>query len=79
MGLQMMFGCLFISMTLPVSVFFFSVAHSAKLIILMFGAAFVWLVSSLLASIIWIAVVPLKVLNVYSYFYLCQQSLQHDS
>eukprot|EP00041_Stephanoeca_diplocostata_P015019 m.283980 g.283980 ORF g.283980 m.283980 type:complete len:235 (-) comp19894_c0_seq1:1659-2363(-) len=60
MGLEMMFGCLFITMTLPVSVFFFSVAHSAKLIILMFGAAFVWLVSSLLASIIWIAVVPLK-------------------
>eukprot|EP00035_Acanthoeca_spectabilis_P020713 m.434293 g.434293 ORF g.434293 m.434293 type:complete len:237 (+) comp17689_c0_seq1:40-750(+) len=60
MGMAMLFGCLFISMALPTAVFFVSVASSAKLVILMFGAAFVWLLAALATSIVWIAVVPLK-------------------
>eukprot|EP00036_Acanthoecidae_sp_10tr_P020524 CAMPEP_0206311702 /NCGR_PEP_ID=MMETSP0106_2-20121207/13603_1 /ASSEMBLY_ACC=CAM_ASM_000206 /TAXON_ID=81532 /ORGANISM="Acanthoeca-like sp., Strain 10tr" /LENGTH=237 /DNA_ID=CAMNT_0053742965 /DNA_START=76 /DNA_END=788 /DNA_ORIENTATION=- len=47
-------------MALPTSVFFISVASSAKLVILMFGAAFVWLLAALATSIVWIAIVPLK-------------------
>jgi hypothetical protein len=38
MGLAMLFGCMFVSLALPTSVFFISVASSAKLVILMFGA-----------------------------------------
>lgn len=60
MGYSMFFGCLSIAFALPATVFYFVVAPSAKLVILMFGSAFVWLVSALLTSIVWVAIVPLK-------------------
>eukprot|EP00038_Savillea_parva_P025168 m.46529 g.46529 ORF g.46529 m.46529 type:complete len:237 (+) comp6773_c0_seq1:75-785(+) len=60
MGLAMLFGSIFVSMALPTAIFFVSVASSAKLVIMMFGAAFVWLLAALATSIVWIAIVPLK-------------------
>lgn len=58
--LSQMFGMLFLVMALPMSLAVFVVAPSAKLVILMFGSAFVWLLAALVSSIVWIAVVPLK-------------------
>jgi len=55
-----MFGSLAIVFTFPMAVAFFVVAPSAKLVILMFGSAFVWLCSALVSSLVWLAIVPLK-------------------
>lgn len=55
-----MFGSLALVFAFPLSLAVFVVAPSAKLVILMFGSAFVWLLAALLSSLVWIAVVPMK-------------------
>lgn len=66
MGYSMFFGCLAIAFALPASLFYFIVSPSAKFVILMFGSAFMWLISALLTSIVWVAITPLKEDNWFS-------------
>lgn len=60
MGLAVLIGSCLIAFSLPVAMFCFLVAPSAKLVILMVGSAFMWLLSALSTSIIWSAIPPWK-------------------
>jgi len=60
MGIAILLGACLIAFSMPVAIFTMVVARSAKLVILMIGGAFMWLVSALVTSIIWSAVTPLK-------------------
>lgn len=60
MTLPELFGCTFIAFGPPFSLFVFTIAHDPVRIIILIAAAFFWLLSLLLSSLLWFAVVPLR-------------------
>ena len=58
------FGCAFTAYGTPLALFAFTVAKDPVKIIILILSAFFWLLSLLFSSILWIAVVPLKVKDV---------------
>ncbi|XP_066143551.1 gamma-secretase subunit Aph-1 [Euwallacea fornicatus] len=54
------FGCTFLAFGAPFAMFLFTIAQDPVRIIILIAAAFFWLLSLLLSSIIWFAVVPLR-------------------
>lgn len=60
MTLPEFFGCTFIAFGPPFSLFVFTIAHDPVRIIILIAAAFFWLLSLLLSSLLWFAVVPLR-------------------
>lgn len=53
MGFTVLIGACLLAFSLPVALFVFMVRTSAKLVILMVGSAFMWLLAALLTAIIW--------------------------
>ncbi|KAK6191729.1 hypothetical protein SNE40_003336 [Patella caerulea] len=60
MTLMEFFGCAFISFGLPLAMFIFTIAQDPLRIIVLIASGFFWLLSLLLSSILWYAVVPLR-------------------
>ncbi|EDW64275.1 gamma-secretase subunit Aph-1 [Drosophila virilis] len=60
MTLPELFGCTFIAFGPPFALFVFSIANDPVRIIILIAAAFFWLLSLLLSSLLWFAVVPLR-------------------
>lgn len=54
------FGCTFIAFGVPCSLFIFTITKDPLRIIVLMASAFFWLISLLLSSILWFAVVPLR-------------------
>lgn len=54
------FGCAFLAFGPPLAMFTFTVATESIRIIILIASAFFWLISLLLSSILWYAVVPLQ-------------------
>ncbi|XP_060517758.1 gamma-secretase subunit Aph-1 [Cylas formicarius] len=54
------FGCTFVAFGPPLAMFTFTIAHDPVRIIILIAAAFFWLLSLLLSSLLWFAVVPLR-------------------
>lgn len=54
------YGCTFLAFGPPLAMFIFTIAHDPVRIIILIAAAFFWLLSLLLSSILWFAVVPLR-------------------
>lgn len=54
------FGCTFLAFGPPLAMFIFTIAHDPIRIIILIAAAFVWLLSLLISSIFWFAIVPLR-------------------
>ncbi|EFN88136.1 gamma-secretase subunit Aph-1 [Harpegnathos saltator] len=60
MTLMDFFGCAFLAFGLPLAMFTFTIASNPYRIIILIASAFFWLISLLLSSILWYAVVPLQ-------------------
>ncbi|EDV99233.1 gamma-secretase subunit Aph-1 [Drosophila grimshawi] len=60
MTLPEFFGCTFIAFGPPFALFVFSIANDPVRIIILIAAAFFWLLSLLLSSLLWFAAVPLR-------------------
>ncbi|CAG5124572.1 unnamed protein product [Candidula unifasciata] len=60
MTLMEFFGCTFIAFGLPFALFIFTIARDPMRVIVLIASAFFWLMSLLLSSILWYAVVPLR-------------------
>ncbi|VEN51876.1 unnamed protein product [Callosobruchus maculatus] len=54
------FGCTFLAFGPPFAMFIFTIASDPVRIIILIAAAFFWLLSLLLSSMLWFAVVPLR-------------------
>lgn len=54
------FGCTFLAFGPPLAMFTFTIAHDPIRIIILVAAAFLWLCSLLLSSIIWFLFYPLR-------------------
>lgn len=54
------FGCAFLAFGPPLAMFIFTIAHDPIRIIILIAAAFFWLLSLLISSLFWFAVVPLR-------------------
>ncbi|KAK2577426.1 hypothetical protein KPH14_003533 [Odynerus spinipes] len=54
------FGCAFLAFGPPLAMFTFTVADDPIKIIILIASAFFWLISLLLSSVLWYAVVPLQ-------------------
>lgn len=54
------FGCAFLAFGTPLAMFTFTVAAEPIRIIILIASAFFWLISLLLSSVLWYAVVPLQ-------------------
>nr|CAI5844208.1 unnamed protein product [Callosobruchus analis] len=54
------FGCTFLAFGPPFAMFVFTIASDPVRIIILIAAAFFWLLSLLLSSLLWFAVVPLR-------------------
>lgn len=54
------FGCTFLAFGPPFTMFVFTIAHDPVRIIILIAAAFFWLMSLLLSSLLWFLVVPLR-------------------
>ena len=54
------FGCTFLAFGPPIAMFTLTIAQDPIRIIIMIAAAFFWLLSLLLSSTIWFAIVPLR-------------------
>lgn len=57
---MVLWGTMFLAFAVPLSVFFWVVRKSPKLVIVMTTSSFVWLLAALATSIVWVAVPPLK-------------------
>lgn len=55
-----LFGCAFLAFGPPLSMIIFTIAHDPIRIIILIGAAFMWLLSLLLSSVVWFAMIPLR-------------------
>jgi len=53
-------GCALIAFGPPLALFIFTIAHDPLRVIILMASAFFWLLSLLLSSILWFAVVPLR-------------------
>jgi gamma-secretase subunit APH-1 len=60
MGLVEFFGCLLLAFGPPASMFILTVANDPVRVIVLMTSAFFWLISLLLSSLLWYAVVPLR-------------------
>ncbi|ESO95350.1 hypothetical protein LOTGIDRAFT_116865 [Lottia gigantea] len=60
MTLMEFFGCAFIAFGPPFAMFIFTIARDPLRIIVLIASGFFWLLSLLLSSILWYAVVPLR-------------------
>ncbi|XP_037947878.1 gamma-secretase subunit Aph-1 [Teleopsis dalmanni] len=60
MTLPEFFGCTFIAFGLPFALFVFTISNDPIRIIILIAAAFFWLVSLLVSSVLWFIVVPLR-------------------
>ena len=60
MALMEFFGCLFLAFGPPLSMFILTVAKDPIRVIVLMTSAFFWLISLLLSSLLWLAVVPLR-------------------
>ncbi|WAR02295.1 APH1-like protein [Mya arenaria] len=60
MTLMEFFGCTFISFGPPLGLFLFTIARDPLRVIVLITSSFFWLLSLLLSSIWWFAVVPLR-------------------
>ncbi|KAH8267499.1 hypothetical protein KR018_009383 [Drosophila ironensis] len=60
MTLPEFFGCTFIAFGPPFALFVFTIANDPVRIIILIAAAFFWLLSLLLSSMLWFAMVPLR-------------------
>ncbi|ERL85795.1 gamma-secretase subunit Aph-1 [Dendroctonus ponderosae] len=60
MTVREFFGCAFLAFGPPVAMFLFTIVQDPVRIIILIAAAFFWLVSLLLSSLLWFAVVPLQ-------------------
>ncbi|XP_017038627.1 gamma-secretase subunit Aph-1 [Drosophila kikkawai] len=60
MTLPEFFGCTFIAFGPPFSLFVFTIANDPVRIIILIAAAFFWLLSLLLSSLLWFAMIPLR-------------------
>ncbi|KAH8412756.1 hypothetical protein KR009_005371 [Drosophila setifemur] len=60
MTLPEFFGCTFIAFGPPFALFVFTIANDPVRIIILIAAAFFWLLSLLLSSILWFVMVPLR-------------------
>lgn len=60
MTLPEFYGCTFLAFGPPLAMFIFTIAHDPIRIIIMIAAAFVWLLSLLLSSLLWFSIVPLR-------------------
>ncbi|KAL7740779.1 hypothetical protein ACLKA6_012393 [Drosophila palustris] len=60
MTLPEFFGCTLIAFGPPFALFVFTIANDPIRIIILIAAAFFWLLSLLLSSLLWFAVVPLR-------------------
>ncbi|XP_014674998.1 PREDICTED: gamma-secretase subunit Aph-1-like [Priapulus caudatus] len=60
MTLMEFFGCTFIGFGPPLALFIFTISGDPLRIIILIAGAFFWLMSLLLSSILWYAVVPLR-------------------
>ncbi|CAH1113708.1 unnamed protein product [Psylliodes chrysocephalus] len=63
------FGCTFLAFGPPFAMFVFTIAHDPIRIIILIAAAFFWLVSLLLSSTIWFALVPIRNYLEFAIFY----------
>ncbi|TDG46086.1 hypothetical protein AWZ03_007535 [Drosophila navojoa] len=60
MTLPEFFGCTLIAFGTPFALFVFTIANDSLRIIILIAAAFFWLLSLLLSSMLWFAIVPLR-------------------
>lgn len=60
MTLMEFFGCTFIAFGPPFGLFVFTIARDPLRVIVLISSAFFWLLSLLISSILWYAVVPLR-------------------
>lgn len=60
MGIAVLIGCVLLAFSIPFAVLVFVVKGSAKLVIIFFTGAFVWLLAALSSSIIWAILIPIK-------------------
>lgn len=60
MTLPEFFGCTLIAFGTPFALFVFTIANDSMRIIILIAAAFFWLLSLLLSSMLWFAIVPLR-------------------
>lgn len=60
MGMMVLFGCMFLAFSLPAAIFWFVVRKSAKLVIIMYTSAFMWVLAAVSSAIVWNIVIPLK-------------------
>lgn len=63
------FGCAFLAFGPAAAMFCFTIAHDPMRIIILLTASFFWLISLLLSSLIWFAVVPLREKLIFSVFF----------
>lgn len=63
------FGCSCLAFGPPLIMFVFTIAHDPIRIIILVAAAFFWLVSLLLSSIVWISLFPIKTYLQFAIFY----------
>ncbi|XP_057668078.1 gamma-secretase subunit Aph-1 [Diorhabda carinulata] len=69
MTLAEFFGCTCLAFGPPFTMFVFTIAHDPIRIIILVAAAFFWLVSLLLSSIVWVALIPIKTYLQFAIFY----------
>lgn len=60
MTVKEFYGCAFLAFGPPVAMFLFTIVQDPVRIIILIAAAFFWLLSLLLSSLLWFAVVPLQ-------------------
>jgi len=60
MTLPEFYGCTFLAFGPPLAMFIFTIAHDPIRIIILIAAAFFWLLSLLVSSLLWFAIVPLR-------------------
>ena len=60
MTVEIFFGCALLAYGPPLALFTLTVATDPVRVIILIISAFVWLLSLLLSSILWLAVVPLR-------------------
>ncbi|XP_013408214.1 gamma-secretase subunit Aph-1 [Lingula anatina] len=60
MALMEFFGCTFIAFGPPLALFLFTIARDPLRVIIMMASSFFWLLSLLVSSLLWFAVVPLR-------------------
>ena len=59
------YGCTFLAFGPALAMFVFTIAHDPIRIIILIAAAFFWLLSLLLSSLLWFAVIPLRSYTVF--------------